>query len=30
MIPLRILIAGLVCLCPFSLAQQLKSDPIKR
>lgn len=29
MIPLRILIAGLVCLCPFSLAQQLKSDPHK-
>lgn len=29
MIPPRILLAGLVCLCPFSLAQQLKSDPHK-
>lgn len=30
MIPPRILLAGLACLCPFTLAQKLKSDPTKR
>lgn len=29
MIPPRILLAGLACLCPFTLAQKLKSDPHK-
>lgn len=29
MIPPRIILAGLACLCPFSLAQKLKSDPNK-
>lgn len=29
MIPPRILLAGLACLCPFTLAQKLKSDPNK-
>lgn len=29
MIPPRILLVGLACLCPFSLAQKLKSDPHK-
>lgn len=29
MIPLRIVLVGLACLCPFSLAQDLKSDPYK-
>jgi len=29
MIPLRIVLASLACLCPFSLAQEPKSDPDK-
>lgn len=29
MIPPRIILAGLACLCPFTLAQKLKSDPHK-
>lgn len=30
MIPLRIVLASLACLCPFSLAQEPKWIPIKR
>ena len=29
MIPLRIVLTSLACLCPFSLAQEPKSDPDK-
>lgn len=30
MIPPRILLAGLACLCPFTLAQKLNRIPTKR